>query len=288
MDEEEGERMEAVTQTNSKVEQQLCALQECELEILKEFVCVCKKHGLRFFLVGGTLLGAVRHKGFIPWDDDIDIAMPREDYDRFAELAPAVLQTQYFYQNPDTDPHYFLSYAKIRKHGTEVYEERFKKAGFHKGVFIDIFPLDFCPKPGILCHLLFNVLAVMNYRAQILSGEDYCPYKEWSGKIGYHFLKLLPANTLLKVRRGLLKLSKWLSCGDYVASYAGAYGYYKEVSPWAWFRNTADLQFEGIRLPAPEGTDHILRRSYGERYMELPPENERIRHIDPNGCRIII
>lgn len=280
--------MKTVTEANPNANQQLRALQECELEILEEFVCTCKKHGLCFFLAGGTLLGAARHGGFIPWDDDIDIAMPREDYDRLAELAPAVLQTRYFYQNPDTDPHYFLSYAKIRKNGTEVYEERFENAKFHKGVFIDIFPLDFCPKPGVLCHLLFNVLAVMNYRAQILSGEDYTPYKEWSGKVGYHLLKLLPANTLLKARRGLLKLSKRLSRGDYVASYAGAYGYYKEVSPWAWFQNTADLQFEGSTLPAPEGADHILRQSYGDSYMELPPENERIRHIDPNECRIII
>ena len=92
-----------------EIDSRLRKLQMAELEILKEFVRLCEAHGLQYYLVGGTLLGAVRHKGFIPWDDDIDVAMPRGDYDRFAQIAPKELDPRYFYQCPDTDPHYFKS-----------------------------------------------------------------------------------------------------------------------------------------------------------------------------------
>lgn len=254
-------------------------LQLTELEILTEFARICDMHGLRYYLVGGTLLGAVRHGGFIPWDDDIDVAMPREDYDRFAQLAPRELAEEYFYQCPDTDPNYYLSYAKIRKNGTEVYEERFKNSRFHKGVFVDIFPLDFCPKCGWLCHLLFNTLAVMNYRGQIDSGEIYKPYSEWSGKVGYGVLKLLSPPKLIKTRRYLLKLSKSLSRGDYVASYSGAYGYYKEVFPWEWFECGNEYAFENLSFRIPREQNEILLQLYGEDCLRMSSTITKKSHI---------
>ena len=90
------------------MDQKLRQLQLVELEILNEFVRICDEYKLQYFLVGGTLLGAVRHQGFIPWDDDIDVAMPRQDYDSFAEICAKELKRQYFYQSADTDPNYFL------------------------------------------------------------------------------------------------------------------------------------------------------------------------------------
>lgn len=263
-----------------EINEKLRELQLCELEVLKEFVRVCERLGLRYYLVGGTLLGAVRHGGFIPWDDDIDVAMPREDYDRFAVLAPPLLGQEYFYQDDKTDGGYYLSYAKIRKNGTFIYEERFKDSRFEKGVFIDIFPLDDCPKPGIVCHFLFNVLAVMNYRGEVDSGVPYHPYSEWSGKIGYALLQLLRGDDIPKLRRKLLRLNKRLSNGRYVASYSGAYGYRKEVLSWEWYQETTQLAFEGREYAAPKGFDSILARSYGGNYMELPPVEERRWHID--------
>lgn len=259
-------------------------LQLAELEILNEFVRVCEKEGLRYYLVGGTLLGAVRHQGFIPWDDDVDVAMPREDYDRFARIAEKELAPQYFYQSPDTDPHYFLTYAKIRKNGTEIYEERFKNARFHKGIFIDIFPLDFCPGPGPVCHLLFNVLAVMNYRGQVDSGEEYEPYEELSGKIGYTVLRLFSPRGLVKVRKGLLKLSKHLSRGEYVASYSGAYGYRREIFPAGWFAGGTDVRFENRSYKGPAETRRELTQIFGAEFMKLPPAEDQKGHIKPDKC----
>ena len=261
------------------MDNKLRQLQLCELEILDEFVRVCEKHGLPYYLVGGTLLGAVRHQGFIPWDDDIDVAMPREGYDRFAEIAQQELGPQYFYQSPDTDPHYFLTYNKIRKNGTKVYEERFKNARIHKGVFIDIFPLDFCPKPGLLCHLLFNVLAVMNYRGQVDSGEEYRPYEEISGKIGYTVLRLFSPRGLVKVRRRLLRLSTWLSDRRYIASFSGAYGYRGEVFRTEKLGKEAQVRFEGRDYTAPREWSQILEQWYGTDWNSIHSGPEQNRHI---------
>ena len=268
------------------MDNKLRQLQLCELEILDEFVRICEKYDLQYYLVGGTLLGAVRHQGFIPWDDDIDVAMPREDYDKFAVIAEKELSPKYFYQCPATDPYYFLTYAKIRKNGTEVYEERFKYSKFHKGVFIDIFPLDFCPKPGLVCHLLFNVLAVMNYRGQVDSGEQYVPYKEISGKIGYAVLRPLSPNNLLWLRRRLLSLSKILSSKKYVACYSGAYGYYREVFNYVWFEKGGTALFENQKFLVPQMMYAVVCQLFGPKYEKFPPEHQRRGHLDIENVKI--
>lgn len=264
------------------MDNKLRELQMCELEILKEFVRICDRFSLRYYLTGGTLLGAVRHQGFIPWDDDIDVTMPREDYDRFAHVCASALDKKFFYQSPETDANYYLSYAKLRKKNTEVYEPRFQLSKFYKGVFIDIFPLDFCPKPGLACHLLFNILAVMNYRGQIDSGEKYAPYQELSGKIGYTILRLFSRNQIVKLRKYLLRISEKLSGKRHVVIYAGAYGYYREVMPREWYFGNNKIRFEGQDFSAPKNPQGILAQVYGERYMELPEQSEQRGHIELN------
>ena len=261
-------------------------LQLRETELLDEFVRICSKHGLRYCIIAGTLLGAVRHQGFIPWDDDVDVAMPREDYDRFAALCAQELDGRFFYQNSDTDSHYFLTYAKLRRNDTFVYEERFRDSRFHKGVFLDIFPLDFCPKPGLVCHFLFNVLAVMNYRGQIDSGEAYVPYEELIGKLGYTVLRVFSPRGLVRLRRVLVRLSARLSNGQYIASYSGAYGYYRDVYPSERYLQTEPVTFEGKTYLAPSCPDEVLAQIFGEDYMQLPPPEKRTAHIDIGRSRL--
>ena len=119
---------------------ELRKLQLTEIEVLDEIVRICKKHKLQYFLLAGTCLGAVRHSGFIPWDDDIDIGMPREDYEKFLNIALDELDEKYFLQYYKTDENYYLGFAKVRKNNTSFITKGFEKKKGHQGFFVDIFP----------------------------------------------------------------------------------------------------------------------------------------------------
>ncbi len=120
-------------------------IQLIELEMLNEVDRICKKHGIRYYLCGGTLLGAVRHSGFIPWDDDLDIFFPRKDYIKFAEIAPKELPDTMFYQDWHNEFDYPYNFAKIRMNGTKFCQNEIQHLNMHQGIFIDIFPLDSVP-----------------------------------------------------------------------------------------------------------------------------------------------
>ena len=117
-------------------------LQQKQLDILKAFIRVCDKHNLEYFLVYGTALGAIRHKGFIPWDDDIDVGMPRADYEKYIQLQSEYEGTPYFIQTFKSDPCYIYNYAKLRDSSTTFLENAFKNHRINQGVFIDVFPVD--------------------------------------------------------------------------------------------------------------------------------------------------
>ena len=112
------------------------------LEMVKELDRICKKHDIPYFLYGGTLLGAFRHNGFIPWDDDLDVAMLRSDYKRLAKVLPDELPEHIAFQNNDTDKNYFSFIAKLRDRRSYLEEEEFDSVFKERGIFIDIFPLD--------------------------------------------------------------------------------------------------------------------------------------------------
>ena len=143
--------------------QTLHQLWSVEIEMLDAFDTVCKKYGLRYSLAYGTLLGAVRHKGFIPWDDDLDIMMPREDYQRLFEIWSKEVDSEYFLQDYTTDTEdYVNSFAKIRKKHTDfITSEEEKTVRYHTGIFIDIFPGDKYPD-GKVERIEFYVNAALN------------------------------------------------------------------------------------------------------------------------------
>jgi len=131
-------------------QEQNARLKAIELDIFKAFLKVCKENDLRYFLAGGTLLGAVRHKGFIPWDDDMDVLMPRKDYDRFLEIGQSLLPPEYFLQTRQTDREYPCNFAKIRDSRTTFVEKSLKDRVINHGVYIDIFPLDYFPQSPVV------------------------------------------------------------------------------------------------------------------------------------------
>ena len=127
-------------------QEQLQKMQEVELDLFKAFIEVCEKLQLKYYLLGGTLLGAVRHKGFIPWDDDIDVGMPRKDYEIFIQKAQDLLPEHYFVQNCYTDGKLPMAFCKIRNSNTTFIETSVKDFKINHGIFIDIFPLDYYPQ----------------------------------------------------------------------------------------------------------------------------------------------
>ena len=117
-------------------------VQQESFKILREIDRICRKHDIPYFLSSGTLLGAVRHKGFIPWDDDLDIGMTRDSLKKFEKVIAEELDPGYFYQSKKTDRYYFNSYPKIRSNSFKLIERTTKHLNIHKGVWVDIFPYD--------------------------------------------------------------------------------------------------------------------------------------------------
>ena len=253
-----------------------------ELEILKIFAKICQDNSLIYYLVGGTLLGAVRNKGFIPWDDDIDIAMPRKDYNRFAKLCKKrnILGDDYFYQDEKTDKYYFLSYAKIRKKNTIAYEPAFRHTKMEqRGIFIDIFPLDYCPKPSKVFRLFYQMISIINYKGRVNSGVEF---KKKGGKfwlLGYKFLTVIPSDFLPVLRKILINSVKFVSRKQFFASYSGAYGYKKEIFPVDFFGTGRELEFEGEIFTGPQQPEKQLEQVYGENFMILPEKEKRKHHL---------
>lgn len=253
------------------MDSKLRRLQLCELEILDEFVRICEKHRLQYYLAGGTLLGAVRHQGFIPWDDDIDVAMPREDYQKLLRLRselPDCLELLSEQLTKECPFNYCKLYDKRRLLEPEP------EFG-PKWIYIDIFQLAPSCVPGRAERLGMDMITVIGYVMQVKRGwERYIPYKKRKARVGYRLLKLLPYPFLRALRKGI---TAWLAKEDtdWYFCPGGKYGSTLEFFPKAWFEPAVRLRFEHREYDSPSGWEEYLRRHYGD-YMELPPESEQV------------
>lgn len=239
------------------------------LDMLYEFDNVCKRHNLTYYIIYGSLLGAVRHKGFIPWDDDIDMAMPREDYEKFIKLEKEFSEPL-FLQTPYTDKGYFYTPARIRNSNTTAVVEMFKHAGFNQGVWLSIFPLDHWDDNGgieryeQIRKLVIDCSTYMRINNPNLSPEDKERVKAYHGD---------PLRDYEEIQR----LAS--SCKDpnskYVMTAVITQGRYdQKLLDAADFATAVPLDFEGIQVLAPCGYEHLLRVWYDD-YMQLPPIEER-------------
>lgn len=239
--------------------------------LLRTFSEICEENGLRYFVVGGTLIGAVRHRGFIPLDDDIDVSMPLDDFRKFTELARE-LPGSFALQSEETDPRYPFVFAKLCD-TRYAYDTGYDNHPM--GVYIDIFPLIPARALSRRTKLIFDMISVSDYVLQVKLGwTEFVPYKKPLARAGFRMMNCLSATRLRRLRRRLIAGIYDEKSRSTLCSPGGAYSAEKEFFPAEWFAGAAKVGFEGVQFDAPQGWDEYLRRNYGN-YMELPPVAER-------------
>lgn len=249
---------------------QLNQLKEIELDIFRSFIQVCSKLDLKYYVLGGTLLGAVRHQGFIPWDDDIDVGMPRNDYEKFLELGQQYLPDGLFLQTFQTDPGYPANFAKIRNSNTTFVEYSLKDCSMNHGIYIDIFPLDYYPDSG---QRLFEA------KKLLMSLRITDAFSTSGMKPTTKLVRCLSRVLYSSVRRAIEKresLYASVTGGTRIANHCGAWGK-KEIVPASWYAEGTELSFEGMIVRAPSDYHQWLTQVYGN-YMQLPPQEKQIPH----------
>lgn len=277
--------------TRELKENELNQLHKCLLSILKDFTYVCEKYNLRYTLGGGSVLGAVRHHGFIPWDDDLDINMPRADYEKFKNLFVNELSEEYELQVPNSLYGSTTPFMKLLKKGT-VYRQQFSylKEEFPY-IWIDIFPFDFVPENKLKRFMKGHVSQILNYlfvgryifeHRNQTTDTYYRNYykkknKEWIFTVRMLLAKYCPFNsgTLFNYFDYFVqskKESSLLTCAT------GRKGYLGEISDARYFEQAEDGNFEGLKVKLPFLCKNYLTRLYGN-YMEIPPVEKREHHV---------
>ena len=260
-------------------QEQLNEIHKIELICLDELVRICDKHNINYFLIGGTLIGAVRHKGFIPWDDDIDIGMLRADYDKFIKVCETEIdKSKFFLQIPETDSNSAdFELARLRINNTKFVQEHRKNLKTHEGFFVEIFPYDSIPNSKIKSFLYSYFFKILKRIVGIRMGYNY-DLKNFIIRsimhINVFFSKIIPLSYLYnKVKNYHLNFNNINS--QKVFLLAGAYSYKKETHLRETVSEYDFLEFEGKKYKVPKNYDLFLKEQYGD-YMQLPPENERI------------
>lgn len=252
-------------------------LKKVQLMIAEDIKRICEKYHIKYFLDAGSMLGAVRHKGFIPWDDDIDIGMPKEDYNKFLEVAPAELGEKYFVDNYNTNRDNPLVFTKIRLLGTEYIENKANAAAKHNEIFVDIFPYYYISDNELVRKSEAFRMQLLTQMLLIKGG-----YKVWRGETRLKYLKFLPIQILAKcyavkiLRNRIDKLYNKHKGTKNICVHAGScYNYW--YFPAIWFDEMIAVDFEGVSFNIPKEYDAFLTKAYGD-YRKLPPEKDRQTH----------
>ncbi|MBQ0054810.1 MAG: LicD family protein [Synergistaceae bacterium] len=254
---------------------QIREMQLVQLDILKQVIKICEKYNITYFAAWGTLLGAVRHKGFIPWDDDIDLNMPRPDYERFCEIAAKELEAPYFLQTYKTDAACNLHAATVQNINTALILKN-HPADIANGIRVDIMPLDgTCPDKAY-----YKKLKVL-YRIYKYCAIDWFDWEKYFGKGMKRFLgKIINIfyfgdksyEYFFEMQEKLYQAIPYISA-EYVADYpCDAWPFRKEI-----FAEKVYLDFEDIKICCPARYDELLTQLFGD-YMTPPPKKDREQH----------
>lgn len=249
----------------------LRALQLVELEMLAELDRICRKHEIQYIIDAGTLLGAVRHGGFIPWDDDIDIRMLRPEYEKFCEVCKTELNEHFFLQNHKTDQGYRWGYARILKKGTVYHRVGQEKMTAKNGVFIDVFPNDNLPS-SYWANKECTILSW--FCRKLLYSEVGVRNSKGINKLGFFLLNCLPKAW---GHKGMQYLSNKYKDRDVTRVRCFGWGSKEETGGFLkqWNLETQDILFEGLSVRGPKDLDGFLKYSFGDDYMQYPPIEKR-------------
>lgn len=260
-------------------------LQEIEFDILKECIRIIEKHDLKYFLVCGSALGAVKYGGFIPWDDDIDIALPRDDYNKFLEYALSELPENLFVQNGQTDQFYPLFGTKVRNRNTTYIESgKYQNIYMNLGVFIDVFPLDGYPSDPVALKRYEKKIKHWN-RCRVVH-HDYPRFDKSNIRgIRTNWIWLLNRTFGLYGNTGketaeLSRCFQQYPCdqSEYWRNFANSQSA-DDISPKWHYGEGAWATFEGLKVRIPENYDAYLTQKYGDWRADLPKEEQVGHHF---------
>ena len=244
-------------------------LRQIQMGILDKVHIFCEQNGLRYFLSSGTLIGAVRHKGYIPWDDDIDIYMPRKDYE---QLLQTFSDEKGIYRaiNPSTEPHYYYTFAKVVDQRTRMVEK--ETEGYEIGVYMDIFPVDYVSEDLQERERIFKQKKLL-YKIRRCKISNSNPLQS---KLAYFVYKHWPLS-VRQIERRIRKLIVLEKPTRTVCNMTEAGPKMKGCFSAEDIASSVDIEFEGKIYKTMVGYKDYLERTYGD-YMTLPPVEQRVTH----------
>ena len=270
--------MDKEESTETKQNDYIDNMHHCLMIIAKEIKRVCEKNDIPYFMLAGTLLGAVRHQGFIPWDDDMDFGMFRKDYNRFIQACEKDLDKEHFFlQNLDSDPNFGKFYIRILLNGTYLNYDLIRNVQSKKALFVDVFPFDSIPETKLLRkkQSVVTSFAMRLLKKKLNYGQSSFTF---GSKIELLFTPFFSKKTLIQMyEKEMQRYNQKLPESTCVCCANGGEGYPKETLKRRWLVQTKPMKFEDSEFPGFVLFDEYLTYFYGD-YMTLPPVEKRITH----------
>jgi len=260
-------------------DEQLKKLQNEMLQLLVEVDRICRKNNIQYFLSHGTLLGAVRHKGYIPWDDDVDIEMLREDYERFCKACESDLNTsKFFLQNQQTDKNYNWVYGKLKLQNTSYVRAGQEHLKLKDGIFLDIFPLDHISSS--MSKQKFVLFMCKMFRKILWAPVGKKTLENKYSRMLFKVLSFIPRTVTIRMNDFITRLDNKKNTSFLISNNLFDGHVYKRE----WYTESIDVDFEGHTFMASKEYHHILTLLYGD-YMKLPPVEKREGHCYPTQIK---